>query len=281
MDNNLKDENYAPRISHTEPEQSEKNEKIENIENIEEENEEEEDEINDDDDNIDNNKNLIHTILLTLYKDKVISEVLFSQEFYMLYGFLLSFKEIYYKEEEIENFIIYKIISYLINAIYKNCNLPDKEFIEKKFNIMYNIYLLCCCNKFYNFFIKYYLQKNEEMNLLNVLYECLFEVNNTNNITSYKFNWEDLRKHSYNLISNIISLDSKYLYQILPKLLKHHNKLIKKKQGISTDFKLRDPINDKLIGLRNFGATCYLNSLFQQMFMNPLFSKDLYDLILI
>ena len=276
INNNLKDENCPPINSQMKP--LEKNEEIKNIdkkENIEEEIEEEEEEINED--NIDNDQNLIHNILLILYKDKVISEILFSQEFYMLYGFLLSFKDIYFKEEEKENFIVYKIISYLIDAICKNCNLPDKDFIEKKFNIMYNIYLLCCCHKFYNSLIKYYLERNEQINILKILYECLFKVNNTNNITSYKFNWEDLRKHSYNLISNIISLDSKYLKEILPQLLKHHNKLIKKKQGISTDFKLRDPINDKLIGLRNFGATCYLNSLFQQMFMNPLFSKDLYN----
>ena len=60
-------------------------------------------------------------------------------------------------------------------------------------------------------------------------------------------------------------------------MLQHHNKLNKKKQGINVEFKLRDPITDKLIGLRNFGATCYLNSLFQQMFMNPIFSKDLFS----
>ena len=81
------------------------------------------------------------------------------------------------------------------------------------------------------------------------------------------------------IYSNLISLDSKYLTKILPKMLQHHNKLNKKKQGINVEFKLRDPITDKLIGLRNFGATCYLNSLFQQMFMNPIFSKDLFSFI--
>jgi ubiquitin C-terminal hydrolase len=114
------------------------------------------------------------------------------------------------------------------------------------------------------------------MDLTTLLYDCLFKVDNTNNITSYKFNWNDMRKHSYNLLANLISLEPKNLSQIIPKMLQHHNKLTKKKQGVNIDFKLRDPVTDKLIGLRNFGATCYLNSLFQQLFMNPIFSKDLF-----
>ena len=279
--NNLLEENCIIRNQANLPQSNnENNIEEENIiiRQEEEEKEEEEDEIENEEDNLENAKNLIHNILLTLYKEKAVSEELFSQEFYMLYGFLLSFEEIKFNEEEKENFIISIIISFLINTIYKNCNLEGDKFIDKKFNIMYNIYLLCCCNKFYNSLIKYNLERNDTVDLIKILYECLFEVNNdTNNITSYKFNWDDLRKHSYNLISNIISLDEKYLNQILPKLLTHHNKLTKKKQGITIDFKLRDPINDKLIGLRNFGATCYLNSLFQQMFMNPLFSRDLYN----
>ena len=59
-------------------------------------------------------------------------------------------------------------------------------------------------------------------------------------------------------------------------MLLHHNKLIKKTISINTDFRLRDTINDKLIGLRNFGATCYLNSLIQQLFMTPTFNRDLF-----
>ena len=243
----------------------------------EEEEEEKEEEEEEEEENIETVKKLIHYILIHLYKDQIITDELFSQEFYMLYGFLLSFKEINYKEEEKDKFVIYIIISYLINSISNNCNLKGEEFIEKKSIIMYNIYILCCCHKYYYLLIKNYLEKNEKNNLIDILYECLFEVNNdTNNITSYKFNWDDLRKHSYNLISNIISLDTKYLNQIFPKILKHHHKLSNKKTQINIDFKLRDPINDKLIGLRNFGATCYLNSLFQQMYMNPIFSKDLY-----
>ena len=97
----------------------------------------------------------------------------------------------------------------------------------------------------------------------------------SNDITSYKYDWDYLRKHSYNLLSNIIFLDTKYINKWLPKILNYKPLISQKKLQINMDFKLRDPIHDKLIGLKNFGATCYLNSLFQQMFMNPIFSNDL------
>ena len=275
----LKEDNFEARNNQLKESENKerKNEEISDKKDdeIEEDEIEEEEEIKED--SKENTKNLMHYILLTLYKEKIISEELYSQEFYMLFGFLLSFKEIKFEEQEKEKFFIYLIISYLIEEVYKKGNLSGEAFIEKKFILMYNIYILCCCHKYYSCLIQYYLEKNDKIDLIQTLYECLFEVNNINNIVSYKFDWDDLCKHSYNLLSNIISLDSKYLYQIFPKILKNHNKFTEKKQGISIDFKLRDPIHDKLIGLRNFGATCYLNSLFQQMFMNPLFFKDLFS----
>ena len=221
---------------------------------------------------------MIHEILLNQYKNKVISEELFCQEFYVLYAFLLNFKEIKFSEDDKDkdNFIISKEISFLIIIINKNSILNGEEFIQKKYNIMYDIYLLSSCCKFYSPLIKYHMEKNADINLINVIYDCLFEVIKTkNNITSYKFDWDNLRKHSYNLLSNIIFLDNKYSNIILSKIFNHHKSISKNKLQISIDFKLRDPIFDKLIGLKNFGATCYLNSLFQQMYMNPLFSKDL------
>ena len=239
---------------------------------------EKENEMQDTEEISDDNGKMIHEILLNQYKNKVISEELFCQEFYVLYAFLLNFKEIKFSEDDKDkdNFIISQEISFLIKIINKNSILNGEEFIQKKYNIMYDIYLLSSCCKFYSPLIKYHMEKNADINLINVIYDCLFEVIKTkNNITSYKFDWDNLRKHSYNLLSNIIFLDNKYSNIILSKIFNHHKSISKNKLQISIDFKLRDPIFDKLIGLKNFGATCYLNSLFQQMYMNPLFSKDL------
>ena len=220
--------------------------------------------------------NLLFKILLNLYQDNIITDDLFSQEFYVLYSFLLNFKEIPFNEEDKENFIISKEISFLITNIHKFIILSGDEFIQKKHKMMYDIYLLSSCCKYYCSLIKYYLEKNSEIDLISLIYDSLFQVTKTsNNITSYKFDWDNLRKHSYNLLSNIIFLDNKYINTWLPKILNYKPLISQKKLQINMDFKLRDPVHDKLIGLKNFGATCYLNSLFQQMFMNPIFSNDL------
>ena len=230
----------------------------------------------DNQESINDNENLLYKILLDLYKDKIFSEELFNHEFYILYSFLIQFKEIFYKEEEKDNFFISKEIAFFILHIHKYYQLEGEEFSKKKSNMMYHIYLLSSCFKYYSSLIKYHMQKNKDFNLISILYNCLFEVSkSSNNIILYKFDWDNLRKHAYNLLSNIIFLDIEYMNRWLPKILNYRHIMSQEKLQINFDFKLRDPTYDKLIGLKNFGATCYLNSLFQQMFMNPLFSRDL------
>ena len=221
-------------------------------------------------------KNLLFKILLYLYKDKILTEELYNQEFYSLYSFLITFKELTNKEEEKDKFLISQEISFLVKHIFKYNILSGEDFIQKKFIIMYNIYLLSSCCKYYSSLIKYHLDKNSDIDLIGSIYDNLFEVTKTsNNLISYKFDWDNLRKHSYTLLSNIIFLDQQYINKVLPKILNYRQFMTQTKLHINGDFKLRDPIHDKLIGLKNFGATCYLNGLFQQMFMNPLFSRDL------
>ena len=50
----------------------------------------------------------------------------------------------------------------------------------------------------------------------------------------------------------------------------------KKKMGLPVDYPFRNLQKNKFIGLKNFGATCYLNSLLQQMYMIPTFKEDLF-----
>ena len=88
-----------------------------------------------------------------------------------------------------------------------------------------------------------------------------------------------MREHSFNLLNELISSDEKYLFELLPKVLSHHKKLLRiepSQNQIEFDVNLRTS-EEKLIGLRNFGSTCYLNSLLQQFFMIPSFRQDLFN----
>ena len=99
---------------------------------------------------------------------------------------------------------------------------------------MYNIYLLSSCSKYYNSLIKYHLQKNSEIDLISVLYECLFEVTkSSNNIMFYKFDWDNLRKHTYTLLSNIIFLDNEYINKWIPKILNYRHLMTQEKLQIN------------------------------------------------
>ena len=148
------------------------------------------------------------------------------------------------------------------------------NFFKKKYKMIYDIYLLSSCCKYYNSLVKYYLHKNIEIDLISLIYDSLFQmIKASNDITSYKYDWDYLRKHSYNLLSNIIFLDTKYINKCFPKILNYKLLISQKKLQTNKDFKFLDTIHDKLIDLKNFGVNFYLNGLYQQMFMNPTFFK--------
>ena len=64
---------------------------------------------------------------------------------------------------------------------------------------------------------------------------------------------------------------------ISSEIIRQHTIIPQKKNGLPIFFPLRDFSKEKFIGLKNFGATCYLNSLFQQMFMIPSLHKDIFN----
>ena len=92
----------------------------------------------------------------------------------------------------------------------------------------------------------------------------------------YLFSDEQLISNSFTLLSNIISIDKKYFDILLQKIILHHNSILEKKSDLPLDYPLRE-YSIKFLGLKNLGATCYLNSLFQQMFMIPTFQKDIFN----
>ena len=87
---------------------------------------------------------------------------------------------------------------------------------------------------------------------------------------------EQLRTNAFNFLITLICLKKEYFNIIFPKLINQHLFIQKKKMGLPVDYPFRNLQKNKFIGLKNFGATCYLNSLLQQMYMIPTFKEDLF-----
>ena len=68
----------------------------------------------------------------------------------------------------------------------------------------------------------------------------------------------------------------KYFNLLFPKIIEHHKSIPSNKVDLPIGNLFRNFDTQKFIGLKNYGATCYLNSLFQQMFMIPTFYQDLF-----
>ena len=216
------------------------------------------------------------------FMEKIMKGCPFNDQFCELFGTLLVIQTNKLVRNSID-----PLISKILNDAYNLCsNLKTNDFSCKK-TIVYEIYIIYCLVKFYKDNLKIYINKmlsEEKKDFLELIFSCLFEISRDNNkINSYKFSEEFLRKHSFDLITQLITSDENFFNKILPKVLTHHKKLIKTDQNknqIPFDVNLRSP-KEKFVGLRNFGCTCYLNSLFQQIFMIPTFRYDLLDKFLI
>lgn len=226
---------------------------------------------------LDSENNLFNIICLSFIQ-KVISGNTFNDNFYELLGNLLGLSSNNLIESSID-----PLINKLINNVFDlTSNFDPSDNLTKR-KIMYDIYILFCCLKFY----KKYLMENinkiaseEKKDFIQLLYNCLFEIShNKNKINPFKFHDNFLREYSFNLLDDLISSNENYLLELLPRVLSHHKKLsemTQNKNETEIDVNFRLP-SEKLIGLRNFGCTCYLNSLFQQFFMIPTFRQDLFN----
>ena len=224
--------------------------------------------------------NDIFTIIFETFISKLLSGLYFNNEICDIFSFLLVFSTNNYILKIIEPFI-YKTL----DEIYNFCSNLDKINKVDISNLQYNSYVINGCLKYYNKIIMNYINninKGKKIDYIEFLYNFLFaiEKNKKNGkINSYKFKYNMVRDKLLNLLTELICLDNNYLIQILPKVISHHKKLEKvdpNKIETPFDVNIRSP-SEKLIGLRNFGSTCYLNSLTQQLFMMPSFRKDLFN----
>ena len=223
---------------------------------------------------IDNN---LSQILYKELHENIIGNAIYNENFYEIYAILIPL----IAQNKTTDQIILPPIEKLFEDIYNLCinlNPTCDGPIRKK--IAFESFILYNCHPLYDDIIKNTVAQmlSKGKNIINILYSCLFDVWHSKNcINSIKFNENISRQHAFNLLNVIISLDINFLKILLPKILLKHQNLEPTKHDTPLDVKIRDPIHEKLIGCRNFGATCYLNSLFQQMFMNPIFKKDIFN----
>ena len=222
----------------------------------------------------------IQSILLKSYYEELISEEVYFQEFYELYNYLINIYTVKQGIIPIDK-IIEKLMDYIYN-FYINSkkiqeeNINDKENLDKIFNkLKYNLYILNCFYPFYIPLLQSEIEKqySEKKDLISLLYNSLFHVEE--NMSKLVQN-EELRANEFNLLSIIISLKKEYFNKILSKIIEQHKNIKPKIIGFPVDYPLRNFETQKFIGLKNFGATCYLNSLLQQMYMIPTFKEDIF-----
>ena len=220
------------------------------------------------------NENFFFNILVLSLIKEIINGKFYNEQFYQLLGNLLFFDTTKLVQNTI-NPLIYK----LLNHIYDLCSNFENN-INLKNIICCEFYILSLSLKFYKNNINAFINKllTENKDFVQLIYNCLFEISrDKNRITAFKFTDHNLRLYSFNLLTELIKSDKNYLSKLIPKVLNNNKKLRPVEQnGYQTPFdvNLRSP-NEKLVGLRNFGATCYLNSLFQQMFMIPSFRNNI------
>ena len=154
-----------------------------------------------------------------------------------------------------------------------------------------NIHLFqCLCANHENIILNtLVLFSNENnINIIDHIYNCLFTIhtdqdnNINNNYEKIKFTFSNksLRQKSYSLLLSLIKIKASYKTDLTMHLLSHH-KVFKNESSGSKIIDLDIPFRmkqDKFIGLTNYGATCYLNSLLQQLYMMPSFRFGVYSL---
>ena len=223
-------------------------------------------------------ENNIYNIFCLSFIQRIMNGSCFNDQFYELFGTLLIIQT-----NELIQLSIDPLIYKILNNTYDLClKFHPSDNITKQ-NIVYQSYILYCFIHYYKDNLKVHINKilsEDKKDFIQLIYNCIFEITrNKNEIIPYKFTDKFLQKYSLDLLTELVTSDNNYLLKVLPLILTQHknlSELNKNANQIPFDLNLRSP-QQKFVGLRNFGCTCYLNSLFQQMFMIPTFRHDLFN----
>ncbi|CAD8188515.1 unnamed protein product [Paramecium pentaurelia] len=151
----------------------------------------------------------------------------------------------------------------------KNRQINESPFIENEDKVLQGNLLL----------LKSLLKKDDQLsfNLIEIdfskyIYECLFEMKNNYSIYPvYKRN--NTRKRAFDLLLELSKVQN-HLNQILQLIQINQHKRPNLEES-NFDYGIKG--SHGYVGLQNLGATCYINSLLQQLFMNIHFRKCILD----
>ena len=219
-------------------------------------------------------------ILESLIKE-INSGVTMNDEFCDFFSYLLVFKN----RKDLNTKLIEPLLYKFIKDIITLCSGEEKYDERKRDKISQESYLLFKSLKFYEqSFIDNInrVYKEQKIDFIVFLYDLL------------TISKEDIEKRNYN--KHIDNQIKDQFFKILGILTSRNKKLcirlliemtkVYKAVDKNTSNKIEMPNygnidirskEQKLIGLRNFSCTCYLNSLIQQFFMMPSFKKDLFN----
>jgi len=227
-------------------------------------------------------KEIIMMHIFNNYK-KIFSDQVY-EEFFNLFGSILSYdKELinsYFEEGK-----LIELSTHIIETIRNLSKINDIDLKDsQQEQLTGNIYLFQCLCLNYENIILPILDKIEDFNIINFFYKNLFSIEQENESKNdlmnvrFKYSQRSLRQKTYDLLISFIKFKDIFKKTLGEKLLNHHI-------NFSNDYLDKIDINiglrsskDNFIGLFNYGCTCYLNSLIQQLYMIPQFKYNLFQI---
>lgn len=229
-------------------------------------------------------KEIIMMHIFNNYK-KIFSDQVY-EEFFNLFGSILSYdRELinsYFEDSKLIELSLHIIETIRSLSMKNDVDLSDSEQEQLSGNI--HLFQCLCLN--YENIILPILEKIEDFNIINFFYKNLFSIENENDNQNennlmnvrFKYSQRSLRQKTYDLLLSFIKFKDVFKRLLGEKLISHHT-------SFSNDYLEKIDINiglrsskDNFIGLFNYGCTCYLNSLIQQLYMIPQFRYNLFKL---
>ena len=237
-------------------------------------------------DNNNNNNNKNNEMFENLFKHirnsikKIFSNEIKTREFYELLSKVFSLSRNFSNNKFLNDFNIkdftYKLMLQIISITKNNEFEKNETEIERLYGILNILRSLFDLNCDYVLDGMKTLLNDKKINLIDYLYNCIFINDNNNNNNQTIFTNNDLREITLKIFIQSIKYSKNLKSFLLPKILSQHSSFSLDSNAISDIYiNLREK-SDTFIGLKNYGATCYLNSLVQQLFMMPFFKESLF-----